>query len=47
MTAATGMIGELVPGGFLPEEDQGYLYANVQLPNAASLAAHGRRHPRA
>ena len=37
MTAATGMIGRLVPGGFLPEEDQGYLYANVQLPNAASM----------
>jgi len=37
MTAATGMIGRLVPSGFLPEEDQGYLYANVQLPNAASL----------
>ena len=26
-----------VPGGFLPEEDQGYLYAGVQLPDAASL----------
>ena len=37
MTAATGMIGRMVPGGFLPEEDQGYLYAGVQLPNAASL----------
>jgi HAE1 family hydrophobic/amphiphilic exporter-1 len=37
MTAATGMIGRMVPGGFLPEEDQGYLYAGLQLPNAASL----------
>jgi HAE1 family hydrophobic/amphiphilic exporter-1 len=37
MTVGTGMIGRLVPGGFLPEEDQGYLYAGVQLPNAASL----------
>lgn len=27
----------IIPGGFLPEEDQGYLFAAVQLPNAASL----------
>jgi len=32
-----GLFGRLVPGGFLPEEDQGYLYAVVQLPNTASL----------
>jgi HAE1 family hydrophobic/amphiphilic exporter-1 len=37
MTGAIGVIGRQVPGGFLPEEDQGYLYAGVQLPNAASL----------
>ena len=37
MTGAIGVIGKQVPGGFLPEEDQGYLYAGVQLPNAASL----------
>lgn len=37
MTAGIGVIGKLVPGGFLPEEDQGFLYAGVQLPNAASL----------
>ncbi len=37
MTGAIGVIGNRVPGGFLPEEDQGYLYAGVQLPNAASL----------
>ncbi len=37
MTGAIGVIGKRVPGGFLPEEDQGYLYAGVQLPNAASL----------
>jgi HAE1 family hydrophobic/amphiphilic exporter-1 len=36
-TGATGVIGGKVPGGFLPEEDQGFLYAGVQLPNAASL----------
>lgn len=37
MTAGIGAIGKRVPGGFLPEEDQGYLYAGVQLPDAASL----------
>ncbi len=37
MTAGIGVIGKQVPGGFLPEEDQGYLYAGVQLPDAASL----------
>ena len=26
-----------LPGGFLPEEDQGYMYAGVQLPDASSL----------
>ncbi|MBS3739475.1 efflux RND transporter permease subunit [Mesohalobacter halotolerans] len=34
---ASGIFGFLVPGGFLPEEDQGYYFVNVQLPNAASL----------
>ena len=33
----TGIIGGRVPGGFLPEEDQGYMFAGVQLPDAASL----------
>jgi HAE1 family hydrophobic/amphiphilic exporter-1 len=32
-----GLIGSRLPGGFVPEEDQGYLYLNVQLPLAASL----------
>ena len=31
------VIGKFVPGGFIPEEDMGYLFVNVQLPNAASL----------
>ncbi len=26
-----------IPGGFLPDEDQGYFYLNVQLPDASSL----------
>ncbi|HWL54175.1 MAG TPA: multidrug efflux RND transporter permease subunit [Chthoniobacteraceae bacterium] len=29
--------GSRLPGGFLPEEDQGYLYCGIQLPDAASL----------
>jgi len=32
----SGLFG-LVPGGFVPEEDQGYFLVNVQLPDAASL----------
>jgi HAE1 family hydrophobic/amphiphilic exporter-1 len=32
-----GMFGKAVPSGFLPEEDQGYFYAQVILPDAASL----------
>src|SRR5579859_303032 len=27
-----------VPSSFLPDEDQGYMYVNMQLPNSASLA---------
>ncbi len=37
VTVLTGMLGKRIPTAFLPEEDQGYMYANVQLPNAASL----------
>ena len=36
-TVLTGFFGGKLPTGFLPEEDQGYMYAGVQLPNAASL----------
>ncbi|HWV99404.1 MAG TPA: multidrug efflux RND transporter permease subunit [Candidatus Acidoferrum sp.] len=32
-----GLLGKTLPSGFLPEEDQGFLYANIQLPFAASL----------
>ena len=34
---ATGWLGGRIPVGFLPDEDQGFLYANLSLPNAASL----------
>ncbi|MBW1840190.1 MAG: efflux RND transporter permease subunit [Deltaproteobacteria bacterium] len=37
LTAGTGFIGTKVPGGFMPEEDMGYLMVNIQLPDAASL----------
>jgi len=37
MTIGVGIFGSLVPGGFIPEEDMGYFYVNVQLPNAASI----------
>ena len=36
-TVAAGIFGKMVPGGFIPEEDMGYFYVNVQLPNAASI----------
>src|SRR6266540_2386516 len=35
--AVSGLIGLRLPGGFVPEEDQGFFYVNVQLPLAASL----------
>jgi HAE1 family hydrophobic/amphiphilic exporter-1 len=31
------MLSKKIPGGFVPEEDQGYCMINVQLPDAASL----------
>ena len=34
---AAGFFAHLVPSSFLPEEDQGYAYVSVQLPNGASL----------
>jgi HAE1 family hydrophobic/amphiphilic exporter-1 len=37
MTIGAGIFGSLVPGGFIPEEDMGYFFVNVQLPNAASI----------
>src|ERR1700722_17329331 len=32
-----GFLGKKLPAGFLPEEDQGFLYVNVQLPVASSM----------
>ena len=36
MTVLAGLLGKSIPTSFLPDEDQGYLYAGVQLPDAAS-----------
>jgi hydrophobic/amphiphilic exporter-1 (mainly G- bacteria), HAE1 family len=36
--AAALFFASHVPSSFLPDEDQGYLYVNIQLPNSASLA---------
>ncbi len=33
----SGFLGKNIASSFLPEEDQGYLYALIQLPNASSL----------
>ncbi len=35
--AAAALIGKRVPSSFLPDEDQGYIFLHLQLPNAASL----------
>ncbi len=34
---ATVVLVRQIPGGFVPEEDQGYIMVNAQLPDAASL----------
>ena len=36
-TVAAGFLANKVPSSFLPDEDQGYLFLNLQLPNAASF----------
>ena len=37
LTLALVMLFRIVPGGFIPEEDQAYLLVNLQLPDASSL----------
>jgi len=34
---AGGFFAQRIPTSFLPDEDQGYMYVNLQLPNGASL----------
>jgi HAE1 family hydrophobic/amphiphilic exporter-1 len=36
-TVLAAFFGKQVPSGFIPEEDMGYLFVNMQLPPAASL----------
>jgi len=37
LTVLAGWFGSRLPRSFLPDEDQGYVFAGLQLPNAASL----------
>ncbi|MBN9691048.1 MAG: multidrug efflux RND transporter permease subunit [Verrucomicrobia bacterium] len=37
LAVSAGLLGRSIPTSFLPDEDQGYVFAGVQLPNAASL----------
>lgn len=37
MVVAMVFVFDLVPGGFIPDEDQGYFFAQVQLPDGATL----------
>ncbi|HEU0007240.1 MAG TPA: efflux RND transporter permease subunit, partial [Terriglobia bacterium] len=37
VVVGAGLLGTILPAGFIPEEDQGILGVNVQLPNGASL----------
>jgi HAE1 family hydrophobic/amphiphilic exporter-1 len=37
MSILAGWFGSRLPSSFLPDEDQGYVFAGLQLPNAASL----------
>jgi len=37
ITIIAGLLGTRLPSGFIPPEDQGFFYVNVQLPDAASL----------
>lgn len=37
LTLGAVIFGKMVPGGFIPEEDMGYIMVNMQLPDASSL----------
>src|SRR5881409_1758553 len=37
LAVGAGLFGSRLPSGFLPEEDQGYVFLALQLPDAASL----------
>jgi HAE1 family hydrophobic/amphiphilic exporter-1 len=37
VVAGIWLLGKFVPGGFIPDEDKGYLFVSVELPEGASL----------
>ncbi|HJY81320.1 MAG TPA: multidrug efflux RND transporter permease subunit [Candidatus Binatia bacterium] len=37
IAAVAGQLGKILPGGFLPDEDNGYMVVSLQLPDAASF----------
>ena len=37
VVAGIWVIGKFVPGGFIPDEDKGYMFVSVSLPEGASL----------
>jgi hydrophobic/amphiphilic exporter-1 (mainly G- bacteria), HAE1 family len=37
VVAGTAGLGKIVPGGFIPDEDKGYLFVAIELPEGASL----------
>jgi HAE1 family hydrophobic/amphiphilic exporter-1 len=37
VTVLAGITGKSLPTGFLPDEDQGFIFAGIQLPDASSL----------
>ena len=41
VTVAAGFLGSRLPSSFLPDEDQGFIFAGIQLPDAASLQRTG------
>ena len=41
VVVAAGLFGSKVATGFLPDEDQGYVFAGIQLPDASSLGRTG------
>ena len=43
LAVGAGLFGSRLPSGFLPEEDQGYIYLALQLPDAASLERTDKR----
>ena len=44
VTILAGLLGKSIPTGFLPDEDQGYIYAGVMLPQCRLPAAHRGGH---